>query len=79
MYFQSKVEGYNGQGRKAAKETDSEEHVDVASCQRCNKNCFTIRNGSLCSDFTCQRLDNGIGHFKSNCISYCAACNRISR
>ena len=46
MYFQNKVEGYKAQDRKKARETDSEEYVDVewmmermnSNCQRCNKN-----------------------------------------
>ena len=66
-YFQTEVEGQKGQDRKKARETDSEEYVDVgrmmdrmnSNCQRCNKQFnFTIKNGSLCSDFTAQRLQN---------------------
>ena len=60
-YFQSKVKGYKAQNWKKAREVDSEEYVDVkwmmdrmnSNCQRYNKKFnFTIKNGSLCSDFT---------------------------
>ena len=87
-YFQSKVEGYKAQDRKKAREVDSEEYVDVewvmeklnSNCQRCNKKFnFTIKNGSLCSDFTCQRAVNKIGRFKSNLTAYCKQCNSIER
>ena len=88
-YVQSKVEGYyKVQDRKKVRETESEECVDVewmmdgmnSNCQRCSKRFnFTIKNGSLCSDFTAQRLENSIGHFRSNCTILCKQCNSISR
>ena len=68
-YFQSKVEGYKAQDRKKAREIDSEEYVNVewmmermnSNCQRCNKKFnFTIKNGSLCSDFTASPLQQYI-------------------
>ena len=80
--------GYKIQDRKKAKEVDNEEYIDIewmmdrmiSNYQRCNKKFnFTIKNGSLCNGFTAQRLENSVGHFKSNDISYRKQYNSISR
>ena len=87
-YFENKIEGYKNQDRDKGREIDEDDYVDVDWClERYNGNCqkcntwfdFKIKNGRLNSDFTAQRLDNGLCHSKSNCTHFCRDCNCSSK
>ena len=87
-YFENKIEGYKNQDREKERDIDEDDYVDVDWCiERMNGNCqkcntwfdFKIKNGRLNSDFTAQRLDNGLCHSKSNCTHFCRDCNCSSR
>eukprot|EP00438_Fugacium_kawagutii_P036749 Skav205305 [mRNA] locus=scaffold3444:24630:27985:- [translate_table: standard] len=87
-YFQNKIDGYKIQDKKAGREIDEDEYVDVewcmdrmkGTCQKCNIWFdFKRHHGRINSDFTAQRLDNQYAHYKSNCVAYCKDCNCSSR
>ena len=83
-YFKNKVENYKIQDRRAKREINEEEYITAewclqqfrARCQKCNSPFnFETKQGKLCSNFTCQRLDNSIAHHIDNSTSFCVYCN----
>ena len=83
-YFKNKVENYKIQDRRAQREINEEEYISAewclsqfrARCQKCNTAFnFETKKGKLCSNFTCQRLDNSIAHHIDNSTSFCVYCN----
>ena len=83
-YFKNKVENYKIQDRRAKREITEEEYISAewclsqfrARCQKCNTSFnFETKKGKLCSNFTCQRLDNSIAHHIDNSTSFCVYCN----
>ena len=83
-YFKNKVENYKIQDRRAKREITEEEYISAewclsqfqSRCQKCNTSFnFETKKGKLCSNFTCQRLDNSIAHHIDNSTSFCVYCN----
>ena len=83
-YFKNKVEGYKTQDKKASREVDEAKYITLAwclnrmrgKCEKCNVPFnFEVMKGKLCSNFSCQRLDNSIAHHIDNSTSYCVYCN----
>ena len=83
-YVKNKVENYKIQDRRAQREINEEEYISAewclsqfrARCQKCNTSFnFETKKGKLCSNFTCQRLDNSIAHHIDNSTSFCVYCN----
>ena len=69
---------------RAQREINEEEYISAewclsqfrARCQKCNTSFnFEMKKGKLCSNFTCQRLDNSIAHHINNSTSFCVYCN----
>ena len=83
-YFRNKVMSYKEQDQKAGREIETDDYVDVKylmnmineHCQNCNEPLtIDFENDNIVSNITCQRVDNEIAHFKSNCIPMCHQCN----
>ena len=83
-YFKNKVENYKIQDRRAKREINEEEYITAewclqqfrTRCQKCNSPFnFETKQGKLCSNFSCQRLDNSIAHHIDNSTSFCVYCN----
>ena len=83
-YFKNKVEGYRAQDKRSHREIDESKYIDAAwclrqmrgKCQKCNTPFnFEVKQGKLCSNFSCQRLDNSIVHHTDNSTSFCVYCN----
>ncbi len=85
QYFQNKIEGYKYQDRKAGRELDKEDYIDVKWCVEKLKNghchkCgvsfdFEVKGSKISSNFTAQRMENSLAHTKDNCQSWCCYCN----
>ena len=82
-YFRNKVAGYKEQDKKAGRDIEGD-YVEISflmnmmntTCQNCNEPLtLDIDCGSITSNITCQRVDCGEAHFKSNCIPCCNTCN----
>ena len=87
-YFKNKIEAYKQQDRKAGRELNLDNYVDVDFCMdRMNGTCgkcgcdfyFETKKGNINSNFSCQRVDNNFSHTKDNCIAYCVDCNCASK
>ena len=87
-YLKNKIEGYKKQDMKAGRELNENNFVDVnfcmerlkGTCQKCGGDFhIEIKKGALCSNFTCQRVDNNFSHTKDNCVAYCNYCNCSSK
>ena len=85
-YFKNKVEGYRAQDKRSHREIDESKYIDAewclrqmrGNCQKCNTPfSFEVKQGKLCSNFSCQRLDNSIAHHTDNLTSFCVYCNLI--
>ena len=83
-YFKKKVEHYKIQDTRAKREINEDEYITPewclkqmrGKCEKCNAPFnFDIKGGQLCSNFTCQRLDNSIAHHINNSTSFCVYCN----
>ena len=83
-HFKNKVEGYKTQDRHSHREIDESEYITPewclkhtrGKCQKCNTPFnFEIKHGKLCSNFSCQRLDNSIAHHIDNSTPFCVYCN----
>ena len=83
-YFKNKVMNYKEQDKTAGRVIDNGDYVDVnylmnmmnETCQNCNEPLtIDMENGNIVSNITCQRVNNDIGHYKSNCVSMCHQCN----
>ena len=81
-YFENK-----SQDREKGRKIDEDDYVHVqwcigrmnGNCQKCNT--WLILKSKMVgnSDFTAQRLDNGLCHSKTICIHFCRDCNCSSR
>ena len=79
-YFQSKIEGYKRQDAKAGRKIDTKTYVDVkymfscinSKCCRCND---MFNFSATSSNFTCNRIDNTLGHNLNNVEPMCISCN----
>ena len=83
-YFKNKIEGYKAQDKKASREIDEAKYITPewclnrmrGKCEKCNVPFnFEVKQGKLCSIFSCQRLDNSIAHHIDNSTSFCVYCN----
>ena len=83
-YFRNKVEGYRAQDKRSNRDVDESKYIDAewclrqmrGNCQKCNTPFnFEVKQGKLCSNFSCQRLDNSIAHHTDNSTSFCVYCN----
>ena len=83
-YFRNKVEGYRAQDKRSNRDVDEGKYIDAewclrqmrGNCQKCNTPFnFEVKQGKLCSNFSCQRLDNSIAHHTDNSTSFCVYCN----
>ena len=83
-YFKNKVDNYKIQDRKAGREINEEAYITPewclqrfkSRCEKCNTSFnFETKQGRLCSNFTCQRLDNSVAHHIDNSTSFCVYCN----
>ena len=83
-YFKNKIEGYKAQDKKASREIDEAKYITPewclnrmrGKCEKCNVPFnFEVKQGKLCSNFSCQRLDNSIAHHIHNSTSFCVYCN----
>ena len=83
-YFRNKVMSYKEQDQKAGREIESDYYVDIKylmkmmneTCQNCNEPLTVdFENDKIVSNITCQRVDSGLSHYKSNCIGFCTSCN----
>ena len=87
-YFKNRIEGCKQQDRKASRETNEDNYVDVGWCMdRLQSTCgkcgcgfyFETKKGVITSNFTAQRTDNLYPHSKDNIIAYCNYCNCLSK
>ena len=84
QYFERKVFNYIEQDKKAGRDVEGNEYVDVdllmklmnTQCQNSNE-LLTIdfEDGRVSSNITCQRVNCGEARVKDNCIGYCKNCN----
>ena len=83
-YFKNKIEGYKAQDRRSHREIDEAKYITPewclnrmrGKCEKCNVPFnFEVKQGKLCSNFSCQRLDNSIAHHIDNSTSFCVYCN----
>ena len=83
-YFKNKVENYKLQDRRSQRKISEEEYITPewclkmfkSRCEKCNTAFnFETKQGKLCSNFTCQRLDNSIAHHIDNSTAFCFYCN----
>ena len=82
-YFRNNVAGYKEQDKKAGRDIEGD-YVDASflmnmmntTCQNCHEFLtLDLEYGSITSSITCQRVNCGEAHFKSNCIPMCHQCN----
>ena len=83
-YFKNKVMNYVEQDKKSNRLIDDDEYVDVdflmdmmnTQCENCNEPLvIDFEDGKVSSNISCQRLNNELAHYKSNCIPLCVQCN----
>ena len=80
QYFQSKIDGYKCQDKKAGRKIDAKNYIDLkymfscinSKCCRCNE---MFNFSAKKSNFTCNRIDNMIGHSLDNIEPMCINCN----
>ena len=84
QYFERKVLNYIEQDKKAGRNVEDGDYVDVdflmglmnTQCENCNEPLvIDFEDGKVSSNISCQRLNNDISHFKDNCIGLCVQCN----
>ena len=83
-YFKNKVENYKLQDRRSQRKISEEEYITPewclkmfkSRCEKCNTAFnFETKQGKLCSNFTCQRLDNSFARHIDNSAAFCFYCN----
>jgi hypothetical protein len=84
QYFQKKVENYKYQDKRAKREIDGPNYITKewlfgcigVGCSRCG-DCLTYErvSGKIECNLTAQRLNNDLGHYIDNVVSYCMHCN----
>ena len=86
QYFERKVLSYIQQNKKAGRDVNDGEFVDVffsmslmnTQCENCNEPLTVdFEDGNITSNISCQRVNCSIGHFKDNCIGLCKDCNCV--
>ena len=84
QYFERKVLNYIEQDKKAGRDVEGNEYVDVDSlmnlmntqCENCNEPLvIDFEDGKVSSNISCQRVNCCEAHFKDNCKGYCVSCN----
>ena len=83
-YFKNKVSNYIEQDKKSNRPIDDDDYVDVdflmdmmnTQCENCNEPLvIDFEDGKVSSNISCQRVNNELAHYKSNCIPMCVQCN----
>ena len=83
-YFKKKIMNYEEQDRKAGRDVEDGDYVDVdflmnlmnTQCENCNEPLvIDFEDGKVSSNISCQRVNTDIAHFKDNCIGLCVQCN----
>ena len=83
-YFKNKVSNYIEQDKKSNRPIDDDDYVDVdflmdmmnTQCENCNEPLvIDFEDGKISSNISCQRVNNELAHYKSNCIPMCVQCN----
>lgn len=83
-YFKNKIMNYEEQDKKAGRDVEGNDYVDVdflmglmnTQCENCNEPLvIDFEDGRISSNITCQRVNNEQSHFKDNCIGLCVQCN----
>ena len=83
-YFKNKIMNYIEQDKKAGRDVEDGDYVDVeflmnlmnTQCENCNEPLvIDFEDGKVSSNISCQRVNNDISHFKDNCIGFCVQCN----
>ena len=84
QYFERKVLNYIEQDKKAGRDVEDGDYVDVdflmnlmnTQCENCNEPLvIDFEDGKISSNITCQRVNNEQSHFKDNVVGYCVSCN----
>ena len=84
QYFERKVLNYIEQYKKAGRDVEGNEYVDVdflmnlmnTQCENCNEPLvIDFEDGKVSSNISCQRVNCCEAHFKDNCKGYCVSCN----
>ena len=84
QYFERKVLNYIEQDKKAGRDVEGNEYVDVdflmnlmnTQCENCNEPLvIDFEDGKVSSNISCQRVNCCEAHFKDNCKGYCVSCN----
>ena len=83
-YFKNKVSNYIEQDKKSNRPIDDDDYVEVdflmdmmnTQCENCNEPLvIDFEDGKVSSNISCQRVNNELAHYKSNCIPMCVQCN----
>ena len=86
QYFVRKVLNYIEQDKKAGRDVEGNEYVDVdflmnlmnTQCENCNEPLvIDFEDGKVSSNISCQRVNCCEAHFKDNCKGYCVSCNCV--
>ena len=87
QYFENKIKNYKEQDKKANREIDTENYIDWdwiveifekqnAICNICKSSLeVVLKNGSITSNVSADRINNKICHTKKNCVLTCVQCN----
>ena len=86
-YFKNKITGYRRQDRISKRLYDKDEYIDIEyikneikcnkHCKKCNVKFITyIKEATVNSNISFNRLDNSIAHIKNNLEILCVECNR---
>ena len=80
QYFERKVLNYIEQDKKAGRDVEGNEYVDVDFLMNLMNNCneplvIDFEDGKVSSNISCQRVNNEQSHFKDNVVGYCVSCN----
>ena len=84
QYFERKVFNYIEQDKKAGRDVEGNDYVDVdflmnlmnTQCENCNEPLvIDFEDGRISSNITRQRVNCCEAHFKDNCKGYCVSCN----
>jgi hypothetical protein len=84
QYFARMVLNYIEQDKKAGRDVEGNEYVDVdylmnlmnTQCENCNEPLvIDFEDGKVSSNISCQRVNNSEPHFKENVVGFCVSCN----
>ena len=84
-YFKNKIMNYEEQDKKAGRNVEDGDYVDVdflmnlmnTQCENCNEPLvIDFEDGRISSNISCQRVNNNSEpHFKENVVGFCVSCN----